>query len=139
MRYTREGNTVAIRLFRGEELIESVKSVCKKEKITSGRIQAIGAVEKAILGYFDIKEKKYIHFECSGELVSCMGNIAKKEGEEDDIIVHAHAVVADMKGNCRGGHVVTAETSVTLEVLIESGPSLTRALDAEMGLYLLDL
>lgn len=136
MKYVRQGNYVMVRLFKGEEFIESVKSICKKEGISSGRVQAIGAVGKSILGYFDTEEKKYVNFECKGELVSCMGNVAKKG---DDIVVHAHAVIGDKDGKCKGGHIVTAETSVTVEVFIEGGLSLERTLDRDTGLYLLDL
>ena len=136
MKYTRDGNVLAARLFNGEEFIESVKGLCEKENFSSGRVTAIGAVKKAVLGYFDTKEKKYINFECKGEVVSCMGNIAKKE---DDIVVHAHAVIADRKGTCTGGHVVALEASATLELFIDIGFNLKRALDTEMDLYLLDL
>jgi predicted DNA-binding protein with PD1-like motif len=136
MKYLREGNVIIARLFRGEELIESVKSICKKEHISSGRLQAIGAVQEAILGYFDPAEKKYIHFECNGELVSCMGNIAKKE---DEIIIHAHAVIADRNGNCKGGHIVEAEPSVTVELFIDIMFNVERTYDAQTDLYLLDL
>ena len=136
MKYVRDGNRIAARLFKGEEFIESVKSLCEKEQITSGRVQAIGAVHKAVLGYFDVEEKKYIHFECKGELVSCMGNIAEKNGE---IVVHAHAVIGDRNGDCRGGHIVSTEASATIELFIDGGLNLRRARDTETDLYLLDL
>lgn len=136
MKYVREGNRIAARLFKGEEFIGSVKSLCEKEQLTSGRVQAIGAVQRVILGYFDVKEKKYIHFECKGELVSCMGNIAEKNGE---IVVHAHAVIGDRNGDCKGGHIVSAETSATIELFIDTGLNLRRARDTETDLYLLDL
>ena len=84
MKYMRDGSVIVARLLKGEEFTESVKSLCEKEHFSSGRIQAIGAVKRAVLGYFDTEEKKYVHFECKGELASCMGNIAKKD---DDIVV----------------------------------------------------
>lgn len=132
----RDGSVIVARLLKGEEFTESVKSLCEKEYFSSGRIQAIGAVKRAVLGYFDTEEKKYVHFECKGELASCIGNIAKKG---DDIVVHVHAVVSDSEGTCKGGHIVQAETSATVEVFIDIIPGLKRALDAETGLYLLDL
>lgn len=136
MKHFRDGNVIVVRLFKGEEFIESVKLLCEKENFSSGRIQAIGAVKRAVLGYFDLEKKKYIHFECQGELASCMGNIAGRNG---DIIVHAHAVIAEKDGTCKGGHIVTAETSATVEVFVDVIPNLERATDAETGLYLLDL
>ncbi len=138
MKYTKKGNTIVARLFEGEDLIPSVLKICGKEGITSGRVQAIGAVQRAILGYFDIQKKKYVHFECKGEVVSCMGNIAEKEGEKE-IMVHAHAVIADASGMCKGGHVVTAEASATLEIFIDVIPGLKRLLDVQTELFLLDL
>ncbi len=125
-----------IRLFNGEEIIESVKEVCKKENVTSGRVQGIGAVQKAVLGYFDTEKKEYMHFECKGELVSCMGNIAKKE---DEIVVHAHAVIGDKDGECKGGHIVQAEASATVELFIDCVLDLERTRDADTDLFLLNL
>lgn len=125
-----------VRLFKGEEIIESVKEVCKKEGITSGRVQGIGAVQKAVLGYFDTEKKEYVHFECKGELISCIGNIAKKE---DEIVVHAHAVIGDKTGDCKGGHIVNAEASATIELFIDCILDLERARDTDTGLFLLDL
>ncbi|KYK29141.1 MAG: DUF296 domain-containing protein [Theionarchaea archaeon] len=136
MKYVRDGNVIVARLFRGEEFIESVTSLCEREHFSSGRVQAIGAVNKAFLGYFDLEEKEYVHFECKGELVSCMGNIAQKGNE---IVVHAHAVIADRQGTCKGGHIVQAETSATIELIIDIGLNLERARDAETDLYLLYL
>ena len=136
MKYVRDGTVIAARLFKGDEFIESIRSLCKKEQFTSGRLQAIGAVDKAVLGYFDPEEKKYVHFECKGELASCMGNIALKG---DDIIVHAHAVIADRHGTCKGGHIVEAQTSATIELFIDVLFDLKRAHDAGTDLYLLDL
>lgn len=125
-----------MRLFKGEELIESVKEVCIREKVSSGTLQAIGAVQKAILGYFDMERKHYLQVECRGEVVSCMGNIAEKDG---DLVVHLHAVIGDKDGNCKGGHVFSAEASATLEIFIANVPGLSRALDEDTGLFLLDL
>lgn len=136
MKYTKKGNTIVVRLFEGEDLLPSIIEICGKEKITSGKIQAIGAVQRAVLGYFNMQKKKYIHFECKGEVVTCMGNIAKKE---DEIMVHAHAVIADAAGNCKGGHVVCAEASATLEIFIDIIPGLERTLDVKTELFLLDL
>lgn len=136
MKYIRDGNVVVARLFKGEEFIESVKSLCEKENFSSGRIQAIGAVKRAVLGYFDPEKKVYVHFECQGELASCMGNIARKNG---DIIVHAHAVISEKDGTSKGGHIVTAEPSATVELFIDVISGLERAKDEETGLYLLDL
>jgi len=138
MHFKREGTVTVARLFKGEEFMESIRSVCTRESLSSGRIHAIGAVHKAVLGYFDSEKKEYIHFECGGEVVSCMGNIATRK-DTGDIMIHAHAVIADRDGNCKGGHVVRAEPSVTLEVIIEEGPLLHRSLESETGLYLLDL
>jgi hypothetical protein len=138
MQFKRKGTVIITRLFKGEEFLESIRSLCTEESISSGRIQAIGAVQQATLGYFDPGQKEYIDFECAGEVVSCMGTISTRK-DTSEIIIHAHAVIADREGSCKGGHVVQAIPSVTLEVIIEEGPNLYRSLDSETGLYLLDL
>ena len=138
MHIKREGKIIVARLFKGEEFMESVLSFCRNESIFAGKISAIGAVHKAVLGFFDAEKREYIHFECAGEVVSCMGNIATRK-DTGDVMIHAHAVIADRQGKCMGGHVVRAEPSVTLEVIIEEGPLVYRLLESETGLYLLDL
>jgi uncharacterized protein len=41
------------RLMRGDDLLEAITLICREYDIRFGRLDAIGAVEKAWLGYYD--------------------------------------------------------------------------------------
>ena len=53
------GDTVVLRLERGEEVLESIKKVCEKENIKAGTIQALGAADHVVVGVYNVEEKKY--------------------------------------------------------------------------------
>jgi hypothetical protein len=125
-------------MFPGEDVLETIESVAKKHGVESGQLSLIGAIAGANLGYFDLENKQYKHFsvEEDVEVVSCMGNISMHKG---DLVVHAHMIVADDKGNCHGGHLLPGcKVSVTIELIItETEATLKREKDEKTGLNLL--
>lgn len=75
MRYRKVGNTFIIRLVKGEEIINSLTKLLKKEKIYAAHFSGIGAVQSATLGFYNLKKKKYLWKrvgEC--EVASLTGN-----------------------------------------------------------------
>jgi predicted DNA-binding protein with PD1-like motif len=128
------------RMHPGEDVLESIEKVVKKHGVKSGQLSLIGAVSKAKLGYFNRDTAEYRHFtvEEDVEVVSCMGNIST---HEENIVVHAHMIVADESGKCYGGHLmVGCEVSVTIElVIIETEIELIRKQDDATGLNLLHI
>jgi predicted DNA-binding protein with PD1-like motif len=52
-------NQYCLRLERGEEILNSVTSFCKKQKIFSGYFHGIGATDDLMINFFDEKNKKY--------------------------------------------------------------------------------
>jgi predicted DNA-binding protein with PD1-like motif len=125
------------RFFAGEDLLETITGAAKQNDIDSGFFFLIGTLKKAVLGYY--KDGKYVPTEKAGplEIVSCMGNVSVKEKAE--LVVHAHIVVSDDKGNAFGGHVLSGcVVDATVELVlvkVESG-TLRRELDAERNLFL---
>ena len=49
MEYRKFGSTYILRIDRGEEILESITALCRKEKIYLGSISGIGAVGEVTL------------------------------------------------------------------------------------------
>ncbi|MEM3364899.1 MAG: DNA-binding protein [Candidatus Methanomethyliaceae archaeon] len=121
------------------DLLLSLKELAKTLKIETGIFTFIGALKTACLFYYAQNEKKFEKnvFEGPFEIVSGMGNIATLEG---DIVVHAHLVIADRKGNCHGGHLTEGSKVFACEVYLrELSPPIIRKYDPLTGLNLLVL
>jgi len=132
-----------LRLEKGEDVLPAVVDFCKRKGILSGSFRAIGAVEQSRIGFYNLSEKKYgdITYPEAREVASMTGNVAQVDGAP---FIHAHAVLTDMTaGNENqpiGGHVFEAKVAVTLEVhLVAFNESISRELDNDIGLKLLDL
>jgi len=130
------GRTFVFRAEHDSELVQSITKFAKEKGIKKAFFTAIGAVKRAKLGYYHQQKHEYITFsvESPHEIVSCIGNISLKNGEP---FVHAHAVLADEKGNTEAGHffegtVFAAE--IHLQELV--GPELVREHDEITNLSL---
>mgnify|MGYP000416546689 FL=1 len=53
MEYKRFGNTVVVRMDKGEEIVEQVKQVALKENIKLAQVSALGATNDFEVGLFD--------------------------------------------------------------------------------------
>jgi predicted DNA-binding protein with PD1-like motif len=125
------------RIFEDEDLAEAIKKRVEESGIKAGVFVLIGSLKKAIIGYY--KEGQYNSIELGGplEIASCMGNIAVDE--KGEIMIHAHIVVANEKGEAFGGHLMKGSpVGATAElVIIEGvGVNLQRAFDERTRLNL---
>ena len=138
MNYRKFENQYVIRLDRGEEIVESLKTIAEKENIKLEYLTGIGAVGKVTAGVFDTKEKVFKGKTLEGDLevVSIGGNINTMNGET---YVHFHISVADEQGSVFGGHLQEAVISGTGElVLTEINGNVDRKFDEEIGLNLFE-
>jgi predicted DNA-binding protein with PD1-like motif len=121
----------------GNDILEELTSICIKEKITLGKIEAIGAVQRACVAFFNQATRKYqyINYDRPSEIINLTGNITIKE---DKPFVHAHIVLADESGNAYGGHLAPGTIVFACEFIITqfSGAGLKREVDKTTGLYL---
>ncbi|HIH42358.1 TPA: DNA-binding protein [Candidatus Woesearchaeota archaeon] len=134
-----EKNRYFIMLEKGEEIIEQLTKFIETNKITAGFFTAIGAIEKAELGYFFQKKKQYHGkaFEKEMEVVSLNGNISSMDNKP---YVHAHAVLSDENMQTYGGHLKFGIVSPTLEiVLVAFNGDVNRKFNDKAGLNLLDI
>ena len=125
------------RLPWGSDLLDEITRICREEKVQLGRIEALGAVSKARLAYYDQKAREYrfINMEKELEMTKLVGNVSLKDGEP---MVHAHVTLADREGRAYGGHLAPGTIVFACEFIIEAfeGSLLTRSYDVETGLQL---
>lgn len=137
MEYVRYGSKVLIRLDPGEEVIDSMTEVCKKEAVSLGIVSGIGAVNKAKVGLFNPVTKEYHStvLEEDYEITSLTGNVSQMN---DAVYLHLHATLADAEHKAFGGHLNAATVSATAEIWIDivDGKA-DRRFSEEVGLNLL--
>jgi hypothetical protein len=128
------------RLPHGSDLLEELTTICRDQGFSCGRIEAIGAVQKASIGYYDQSSRtyEYMQFDEALEILKLCGNISIKDGEP---MVHAHITLGDKEGRAFGGHLGPGTIVFACECLIEAfeGPAFERAYDEETGLPLWDM
>jgi uncharacterized protein len=130
------GSTFLVRANHNSDLIEFMTEWAKKNAVTVASFTAIGAFKHAKLGFYDQTKHKYIDEALSDPqgLASCIGNISIKE---DLPFVHAHAVLADKKGNTKGGHLLAGKVFAAEIYITELlGEEIVRVKDNVTGLAL---
>jgi len=123
---------------KGDEAFSGLLEFAEKYHITSGHFTAIGALSGATLGWFDPKRKMYkkIRIESQVEVIGMSGDIALYKGKP---VVHTHMIVGTSDGATRGGHVLDAYVSPTLEVMVTVDPiAMQKRFDPETDLTLID-
>jgi predicted DNA-binding protein with PD1-like motif len=125
------------KLSHGSDLLEEITDICRKEDIRLGRVEALGAVQKARLGFYNqqTREYQFLEFNQPLEITKLVGNVSLKEG---DPFVHAHVTLADKAGNAYGGHLAPGTLVFACEFVLEAfeGPILERDFDEVTGLSL---
>ena len=135
MDYRRFKDTIYLRLDPGEEIIEQIEKVAKKENIQLAQINGLGALNDFTTGVFDTVEKKF-HFEGAYEIVSLTGTVTRQDGE---VYLHLHMAAGDKDGHVFGGHLSMAYVSATAEIQIQiSDGVIDRKYDKKIGLNLFD-
>jgi predicted DNA-binding protein with PD1-like motif len=139
MQYKKFANIYVIRLERGDEIIDSLKTLVKKEEIRGGFFYGLGAVKNVSLGYFDVEKKEYKEksFEQDFELTSMVGDVAFSG---DKVIVHAHVTLAGEDFKVVAGHLNKAAVTATTEIVFNPVEGeLSKKIDPITGLNLMDL
>ncbi|MFC3057562.1 PPC domain-containing DNA-binding protein [Paenirhodobacter populi] len=130
----------AVVLDRDDEAFGAIQDFAARQNITAASVSAIGAFERAVVGWFDIETESYrrIPVEEQCEVLSALGDIGvDKEGKPS---LHLHAVLGLADGSTRGGHFLEGTVRPTLEVMVTETPGhLRRTKKSEFGISLLDL
>jgi len=132
--------TFVVVLDPGEEAFAALTALAVDQNIGSASLTAIGAFERATVGWFDLEEKDYqripVMEQC--EVLSAIGDVAR--GDDGKPSLHVHAVLGLRDGTTRGGHLLSGLVRPTLEVtLVEMPAHLRRRKRPELGIALIDL
>jgi uncharacterized protein len=124
----------------GEEAFATLTAFAAANHISGASLTALGAFERATVGWFDFEKKTYrkipIGEQC--EVLSAIGDIA--QGDDGKPSLHVHAVVGLSDGSTRGGHLLEGIVRPTLEVtLVETPVHLRRTKRSDLGIALNDL
>jgi uncharacterized protein len=131
--------TYAVVLDTGDEVAAELGKFVREQQVEAASVTAIGALSRAVLGYFqwDTKQYKKIAVEEQVEVLSLLGDVAV--GDQGPTL-HLHAVLGKADGSVVGGHLIEAYVRPTLEVILIQPPSyLRKRKDPETGLALIDL
>ena len=117
MDYKCFGNTLIARLDKGEEILEQLEVISKKENIKLASVSALGATNDITVGVFRTGEKKYYanSFQGDMEIVSLTGTVSTMNGQ---YYAHLHMSAGDTEGKVFGGHLNRAVISATCEMVI---------------------
>src|ERR1700727_2376961 len=128
----------AVIFYQGDEAFSGLLEFAEKYHVTSAHFTAIGAVSGATLGWFDPPRKMYKKIPIVGqhEVIGMSGDIALYQGKP---VVHTHMVVGNSDGITYGGHVLEANVSPTLEVMLTVDPAtMQKKFDPATDLTLID-
>lgn len=131
--------TWAVVLDTGDEAAACLLDFARAQQLSAAHLTAIGAFERAVLGYFDWNSKTYKRnrIDEQVEVVSLIGDVALK-GDEPKL--HMHAVLGQSDGRALGGHLLEGHVRPTLEVILTEAPAhLRRRHDPVSGLALIQL
>src|ERR1700720_438112 len=128
----------AVIFYQGDEAFSGLQEFAEKYHVTSAHFTAIGALNGATVGWFDPQRKMYKKIPINGqhEVIGMSGDIALYQGKP---VVHTHMLVGGPDGTTRGGHVLKAYVSPTLEVMLTVDPiTMKKRFDPETDLTLID-
>lgn len=121
----------------GKDLLDEITLIAREHNVRLGRVEALGAVQKARLGFYDQQthEYQFLTIDQPCEITALVGNISLRDGKP---MVHAHVTLSDREGRACGGHLAPGTIVFAAEVIVEAfdGPDFTRSKDEQTGLPL---
>jgi uncharacterized protein len=132
--------TFVLVLDPGDEAFAAISEFAGRENLRGASLTALGAFERAKLGWFDMDKKQYRHIEVDQqcELLSAVGDIA--EGDDGSASLHLHVVLGLSDGSTKGGHLLQATVRPTMEVtVVETPVHLRRKKRPDLGIALISL
>ena len=130
--------TFVVVLDAGDEAFATITEFANKNRLGGASLSAIGAFERATVGWFDLRTKAYrpieVDEQCEG--LTLLGDIAI--GDDGKASLHMHAVMGLSDGTTRGGHFLKGIVRPTLEVTIVETPAhLRRRKQPGLGIALI--
>ena len=128
--------TFILVLAPGEEAFSTITAFAERERISGASLTALGAFERAKVGWFDLESRQYhpIYVNEQAEVLSIA------IGDNGSPTLHTHTVLGLKDGTTRGGHLMEGIVRPTLEVIVtETEQHLRRRQRPEYGIALIDL
>ena len=109
------GNTYVVSIANHSEVAASIISFCEDMGIRSGSILGIGAVNEAILRFYNPASKQYVDktFTEQMEIANLTGNISLMDGQT---YIHLHCVLGRSDYSALAGHLLTARLNGACEI-----------------------
>lgn len=119
------------------DLLQTLEEFAAEQGIKVGHGVVIGAVKKALVGFYDQHKREYssLEFDEPLEILHCTGNLSMRDGVHK---AHMHLTLGNSNGFTVGGHLMPGTIVFAGEALLEelTGPELVRGYDRETGLPL---
>ena len=98
-----DARTYLLEFRTGQEVMQGLLAFARKHKLVTGHLTGIGAISRAVIGYFDPQTKTYLRHDEAGqaEVLSLTGNLALYNDEPS---FHVHVALGLRDGSARGGH-----------------------------------
>ena len=136
MEYRKFGDTYMVWIDRGEEILASLTALCRQEDIRLASVDALGAVDHAVVSVYDVPTKTFYRkeFNEAMEISNLCGTVSRKDGE---VYIHLHATLCDRNLAAHGGHANELRVSATCEMVVRTLPGeVGRQMDDHIGLNL---
>jgi len=128
------------KLNHDSDLLGQLNELACNNNIRLGKVEAIGAVKKARIGFYNQQTFTYefIDMDKPLEITSLTGNISLKDGKP---FIHAHITLGDDTGKVIGGHLAEGTVVFACEFVITEliGTEYKRAFDEQTHLPLWDI
>jgi predicted DNA-binding protein with PD1-like motif len=129
--FAKSGRQFEVVFGKGDEVMSGLTDFATKYHLTgTSHFTAVGAFDKATLGWYDPDKRAFKKIEINQEveILAFTGNIVIANGKPN---VHAHVIVALPDGTTRGGHVVEGQISLTMQLFLEELEPLSNTVTAK--------
>lgn len=132
--YKQFGDKYVVSIKNRSEITKVITNICEDLDIKAGTIYGLGAVDNAVLRFFDPATKKYVDkvFAEQLEISNLTGNISRMD---DKVYLHLHATLGRSDYTALAGHLLTAVLNGAGEFVIERfDGTIERYKDEDIGL-----
>jgi hypothetical protein len=121
MEYQRFDNQLVVRIEKGEELLETLVKVCRKEAVYAATVQGIGYTDEMKVRIYDNRADEFLFQTLTGpmEITGLSGNVVMAD---NGVYPHVHIMAADETMQLKGGHLVSCRIAAVAEVIMEVLP-----------------
>lgn len=117
MDYRKFDDTWIVRLDRGEFVHPCLTALCEKEHILLGQISAIGAIDHAVIGVYDLEHGAYVQrtYDEFMEISNLSGSVTEKDGKP---YLHLHVTTCGQDLSVHAGHAIELRVGATCELFL---------------------